>query len=112
MWPLISKGDKVFIKYKNINKLKQGDIILFKKNDFILHRIIKIKNNKIITKGDNNVNNDFYEINENNYFGVLFKIQKNKFNLIINSHILNIYYYYILPFHPIIKMIIKRKKKL
>ncbi len=111
MWPLVSRKDKIFIKYTDIDKLKKGDIILFKNNDFILHRILEIKNNKITTKGDNNPESDFHEINADNYFGILFKIHKTRFNLPINSYFLKLYYHYILPFHPLIKIIMKRRNK-
>ena len=64
-----NKGDILFAVGVNPNKLKVGDIILFKvnKNDPIIHRIIKIKkiNNKTYfsTIGDNNNGQWYFEKN-------------------------------------------------
>jgi signal peptidase I len=59
MLPTIKEGDWIcfvdYNKYKEKNKLKIGDIITFKyKDERITHRIIKINDKWIITKGDNN----------------------------------------------------------
>lgn len=61
MLPTIKPSQKVkIIKTKDI---KLGDIIIKlnsknKKNCRIIHRVVKTKNNKIITKGDNRINCD------------------------------------------------------
>jgi len=63
MIPTIKPNQKVKI-IKTKKDFKIGDIIIFKsnsknkKNCKIIHRIIKTKNNKIITKGDNRLNCD------------------------------------------------------
>jgi len=60
-----NKGDIIILFGKNLEKIKQGDIIVFKshktrpKPDPIIHRVVKIKdedNNYFQTKGDNNPN--------------------------------------------------------
>ena len=55
MLPTINIGDDVFVKIsKDINK---GDIVVFdnvQNNNFILHRVVQINENEVITKGDNN----------------------------------------------------------
>lgn len=50
-------GDAVIVKLtKNIS---ENDIIVYKSdNNYITHRVIKIEDEKIITKGDNNTSND------------------------------------------------------
>lgn len=52
MRPLLKKGDSVTLK--KIDKLKKGDIVLFRRLNgaFVLHRIIKIKNNQYYFVGD------------------------------------------------------------
>lgn len=53
MSPTIEKGDFVIIKIGD--EIKEKDIITYKKNNvFITHRIEKINNDSIVTKGDNN----------------------------------------------------------
>ncbi|MBE6138943.1 MAG: signal peptidase I [Firmicutes bacterium] len=63
MQPLYSKGDTIV--YKKLNEeekdnLNIGDIIVYydKNENTIIHRIVNIQDNGIITKGDNNENND------------------------------------------------------
>ena len=63
MEPTISIDDLVFVK--KATNIKVGDIILFKSgNSSVIHRIIKIEDNVVITKGDaNNVEDDPIDIN-------------------------------------------------
>lgn len=59
MEPTIEVGDDVLIKVTK--DIKKGDVVVFdnKENDnFILHRVIQINENDVITKGDNNNMND------------------------------------------------------
>lgn len=57
MFPTIKKGDIVIVKIGE--QVKDQDIITYKKDDsFITHRIIKIDENSIIVKGDNNNTQD------------------------------------------------------
>ena len=57
MSPTIEIGDIVFVKIGEDTKEK--DIITYKKdNEFITHRIIKIDENSVIAKGDNNNTQD------------------------------------------------------
>lgn len=57
MQPKIKVGDVVIIK--NSNNYKINDIITFKDEDsYVTHRIIKINNGKITTKGDFNNKKD------------------------------------------------------
>jgi signal peptidase len=74
MKPIINEGDLAIIKKTNINKLKVGDIIEYKFDDYsVVHRIISIniKDNQkyIITKGDNNDKPDKYPILEYQIIG-------------------------------------------
>lgn len=49
----LKKGDYILVKKSNT--YKEGDIVTYKeKSSFITHRIVKINENKIVTKGDNN----------------------------------------------------------
>lgn len=55
MWPMIrSRIDTVKLVFPD-KKLKKGNIILYKKNNqYILHRIIKVRANEYILCGDGN----------------------------------------------------------
>jgi signal peptidase I len=57
MYPVIKKGDMII--YANL-PIRKGDIILYCKNPSfcVSHRVIDVKNNVVITKGDNNPSPD------------------------------------------------------
>lgn len=53
MNPLIKKGNKVIITYRPYHKLKKGDIIAVQETENIcVHRILKINDRILFTKGD------------------------------------------------------------
>ena len=61
MWPFLCHGrDQVVIKLLGEENLKKGDIILFQTSNgkYILHRITRIKDDKIQTTGDGNYYHD------------------------------------------------------
>jgi len=108
MWPLISKEDTIHIKYKKFDNLNIGDIILFESSEFVLHRITKIIDNKIVTKGDNNKKKDYEIITEKNYIGILYKINKKRRNITIKEPFLTLYFKYLLPLHFLSKILLKK----
>ena len=57
MEPFINVDDIVLVKHTK--DVKINDIVVYKKNnEYIIHRIIEINKNEIITKGDANNTND------------------------------------------------------
>ena len=71
MYPNIKKGDAIVVE-----DLKIGDILVHKHDGkVILHRIIKITNTGEFyifnTKGDNNDNQDNWDIYENDVIGIV-----------------------------------------
>ncbi len=60
MNPVFKAGDLICITKVDNSKLKPGDIVVFQTNEggFITHRVVKINNGEIITKGDANNAND------------------------------------------------------
>ena len=78
MKPKIQPGDVVVITNKKNNDLKINDIITFKEdNDIVTHRIVDIKDNGYVTKGDNNNSIDYDIVPFDNVIGkVLFHIPK------------------------------------
>jgi len=56
MEPVLEKGDLILIKGARKGDIKIGDIIVYKgENGFIIHRVIKIQEENLITKGDANI---------------------------------------------------------
>lgn len=75
MSPTIEKGDIVIVKIGE--QLKENDIITYKKQDsYITHRIMKIEEDSIIAKGDNNNTQD-EKINKNEVIGKVVFIINN-----------------------------------
>lgn len=80
MYPVIKKGDRIFIRKTDYQKIKTGDIIAFYlKNipEIIVHRVVSVLhkdgNKELITKGDNANGMDSWKINRSNYLGRVLK---------------------------------------
>ena len=76
MYPLIKQREDILHIIKT-NEYRRGDIVLFKSKDnhYVLHRILKIKKEKIITAGDYNYFKD-QPITSNQLLGKLIEIKK------------------------------------
>lgn len=81
MNPVISRGDAVILqKTKNYSSLKEGNIIIYKKEGkIVIHRIVEIQKEKdkyyFITKGDANKTVDTWLVREEEIIGKsLFKV--------------------------------------
>lgn len=98
MVPEFSRGDIVVIKKlskEDIQALKKNDIIEYNLNgDKIIHRIVKIQSNNmgkltIITKGDNNRDEDFKTVTAEQIIGLVkFKIPLLGYPSVLFSEIL------------------------
>ena len=82
MYPLIREREDILHIVKSSN-YKKGDIVLFKNKEehYVLHRILKIKKDKIITAGDYNYFKD-QPINREQVLGLLISIKKKDGTLI------------------------------
>lgn len=58
MNPYLNKGDLIVVAEKNYNSIGVGDVITYEADwldgDTVVHRVIDISDNQVITKGDNN----------------------------------------------------------
>lgn len=56
MWPVLKTGDLVLIKgVKGKSDIKIGDIIVYRNQiGFTIHRVVKMNNETVVTKGDAN----------------------------------------------------------
>ena len=72
MEPSIETGSVCFInKNAKYESVKEKDVIAFKMNDgtLVTHRAVKIDENGIVTKGDNNKDEDSNLVTSKNYVG-------------------------------------------
>ena len=76
MYPLIKQREDV-LKIIKTDDYKKGDIVLYKSNidHYVLHRILKIKKDKIILAGDHNYSKD-QPITKDKILGLLITITK------------------------------------
>ena len=76
MYPLIREREDI-LHIVQSHTYKKGDIILFKSKEdhYVLHRILKIKKDKIITAGDYNYFKD-QPITKEQILGLLISIKK------------------------------------
>ncbi|VEU83333.1 signal peptidase I [Acholeplasma hippikon] len=91
MYPKIRINNLVYINEKyNVDKLNVGDVIAFEQGSKeVLHRIVEINGDLIVTKGDNNNVND-QPIMKSNVKGKLV------FNIPFGGFLVNIYLWMVL----------------
>lgn len=65
MWPVLNEGDLVFIRGVKKFDLRVGDIIVYRQlssdgqeRGFVIHRIAKLEDARLVTKGDANFDPD------------------------------------------------------
>lgn len=62
MWPVLNEGDLVFVQgVSGKADLKIGDVIVYRNkvnNTFTIHRIVKMNDDTVVTKGDANFTED------------------------------------------------------
>ncbi|MCD4741729.1 MAG: S24/S26 family peptidase [Desulfobacteraceae bacterium] len=85
MFPTLLPGDEI-VSLEN-SSVTIGDIISYQiENKNILHRVTKIEDKKIYTKGDNNLKKDHYSITKVDIIGKLTQVRrKNKIHTIRNG---------------------------
>ena len=72
MEPQIETGSVCFInKHAKFESVKENDVIAFKMNDgtLVTHRAVKVDASGIVTKGDNNKEEDSNIVNKANFVG-------------------------------------------
>lgn len=76
MMPLIKQGRDLVVIEKTDGRLKKYDVPLYKVGDshrYVLHRIIKVRENDYVIRGDNCLNKE-YGITDDDILGVLTKV--------------------------------------
>ena len=79
MLPMLKQKKDTVVIEKLKTKPKVNDVILYqrKNNSYVLHRIIKIKNNSYVIRGDNCFYNE-YDITDNDILGILTGFYKDE----------------------------------
>lgn len=73
MFPVLKPGQLVWVNNEANSEIKKGDIIVYKKDNYRCHRVIKKymvgENIVFMTKGDNNKEYDQYLVYPNEIIG-------------------------------------------
>lgn len=81
MWPVLEEGDLVFVKSIEPEDIKIGDVVIYTTEDgFIIHRVVKLRDKTLVTKGDANVNSDT-PVEYDKVIGKTVNIGKNPFSI-------------------------------
>ena len=112
MLPMLRDKKDTIILIKNPSRLKRGDIPLYKREDgsFVLHRIVKVKDDIYTTRGDNHYISE-YPVHHNQVIAILTAYIKNGKRIECTSVKHKIYSFYVLNFLPL-RFVLKRSKKL
>lgn len=118
MLPLIKEGRDLLVIEKTNGRLKRFDVPLYKRDtgQYVLHRIVKVRQNDYVICGDNRANME-YGITDRHIIGVLTAVIRNGNELSVNStkYKLYVYLWYLLfPFRFVFikaQNLIRRIKK-
>ena len=112
MRPMLRGGRDMVIIEPVSEKLKKYDVILFKDelSRYVLHRIIKIKGELIITRGDNTYFTESVALE--NVLGILTRYNKNGKSCEVNSFSYKLYSRRRVFFYPFRKLYFGLKRSL
>lgn len=83
MYPLIRQGKDLVVIEPVSGRLKKFDVPLYKRSNdshvYVLHRIIKVRENDYVIRGDNCLKNE-YGITDDHIVGVLTKVIRGSSN--------------------------------
>jgi len=92
MMPLIKPGRDIVTLVKNDKELKKGDILFYRRDNgkFILHRLIRFKNDKLVMCGDNQGFLEF-GIERRNIIAVVKKVTRKGKDVNFDSFLYKLY---------------------
>lgn len=91
MWPLLRQNRDLLVIRKPERELRKYDIVLFKVNGkYLLHRIIEIKGDTIVTAGDHNSFKD-RPIQRSMIFGILTAVVRDGKEINVDDLHLRVY---------------------
>ena len=102
MLPLIKQNRDVLIIEKPTRTIKKYDVVLYKRpnGEYVLHRVIKVKNGQFVMCGDNQ-NYKEYGITNDNVLWILTSIERSGKVIKINEGKNKIYAHLITDFYPV-----------
>lgn len=78
MYPFLLVGDSLQLQRVEFNSIKKGDVIAFKRNkNWVLHRVMHISKDYILTKGDSKFSYD-EKVTAKTFVGKLTKVTRKE----------------------------------
>ena len=109
MRPLIKQDRDILIIEKPSGRLKKYDIPLYKRGEqYVLHRIVKVRGNDYVILGDNCLNKE-YGITDDQIIGVLTSLVRNGKEVDFNSFGYKLYSRLWYALYPVRVIILKLK---
>ena len=111
MKPLLHQGKDVVIISSIDRPIKKLDIVLYKVGErYVLHRVLKIKKDHYVIRGDNTYSEEF--IHKDKVFGILTSYYKNDKLKKVNTKGAILLYYLWLTTYPLRWLLVKTKRLL
>ena len=111
MKPLLNQGKDVVIISSIDRPIKKLDIVLYKVGErYVLHRVLKIKKDHDVIRGDNTYSEEF--IPKDKGFGILTSYYKNDKLKKVNTKGAILLYYLWLTTYPLRWLLVKTKRLL
>ena len=112
MRPMLKENRDLFtVARKTGIRCKKYDVVLYKRNskEYVLHRIVDIRNNDYVMLGDNCVNKE-YGITDKDIIGVLMSFTHNNKEYKVTDRRYKIYYHIIYSLYPLRRVLWKIKE--
>lgn len=111
MMPLIKQGRDVLVISRAEGRLKRYDVPLYKRDSgqYVLHRILKVRENDYVICGDNRCNRE-YGITDKHIIGVLTGIIRNGREISVTDRKYRIYVHLWCDFFPVRAFIIRLRQ--
>ena len=111
MMPLIKQGRDVLVISRAEGRLKRYDVPLYKRDSgqYVLHRILKVRENDYVICGDNRCNIE-YGITDKHIIGVLTGIIRNGREISVTDRKYRIYVHLWCDFFPVRAFIIRLRQ--
>ena len=114
MMPLLKQGRDLFtVRKKGKERCKKYDVVLYRRppSSYVLHRIIRVRDNDYVILGDNCVNRE-YGIKDSDIIGVMTEFVHNGRKHTVNEMGYRIYSHILVGFAPVRVMFMRTKAKL
>lgn len=112
MLPLLKGGRDIAVVKKAEGKIKKNDVVLYKspsKNRYLLHRVIRVKGDTLVIRGDNNIFCE-YGITKTDIKGVMTGFYRDGVYHALSGFLYNLYVFSLKVFiYPAKRVIIQIK---